>query len=389
MKKKLLTLGVLSALALSLTACEAPFGLGKAPIPTLEELKEGFRNDAQSGTMTAYVSMEGDGEVSIKNASDEIEEVLDMLDLYYGIDLSKGVNFEFSLEDELEGERTETMSHQSGEASLDFDCNIDALMDELDGVLDEFSQDQDIYTDYDEEVKYTLKGGDTWVVSDLDDDDDGLAFEDVVDLMISYNENVDEDDQIVITEDDGKYFINKDFTIDNDYISDLDKTGKKNLQKIFDGLDMDLDVDEIVDFYEMYGDYAEISIPVSIEFGFIDNGKKKADRLFYATDITLSMGFEVSVSLGTSDVQEIFLTLGCPEDEIDLYTCSVSGEFNVSVSLEGHFTPGDVDEIEIPKKVTKDAIDEDEYEAMKNASSYDYDDYDFDDYDFDDYEWED
>lgn len=360
MKKKVLKMLFVAASVLALSGC------GQAKAPTLEELKDGIgTKDITDLDVTGSLTMEG--ELELTDVSDEIQQYLDLLEAQMDMDLSDGVSAKAVFDFKVDGNNSEDASRMEGELSVDFESNIDAIEDAaLEAIGDEDTLKFGTYIDKEEEIKYNLEKDGTWTYSDYEEDDDDdddtdptEVFGKILDIVVAHNDGADEKDSIKVEAKDGEYVINYEFTLDNDYISNMGKSEKKELNALLDLADVDFDLDDIESFYEEYSDYATISFPLSLELRFVDNGEKKDDREFYLTGVEFSMEGSVSTDLSADEVRDI-VTEVSSDPGMDL--CGITGE--ASIKLEFSVTIGydGEEEVSIPKSVTKEAIPADEYD---------------------------
>lgn len=360
MKKNVIKMLLVAASVLALSGC------GMAKAPTLDELKEGYASKPASN-LEATVNLTAEGEFELTDVSDEVQELLDMLESQMDIDLNDGASAKLEIEMKLDGNNSEEASRMEGEMNVDFECSIDMIEDAfLEGIGDDDTIEYGTYIDKEEGVKYSLKQDGTWVSSDYDEDDDddeeditdGLGK--LVDVFVAHNDGVDEKDAIKVVAEDGEYVVKYDFTLDNDYISNMSKAEKKELNSIIDLADVDFDIDDIEAFYEEYGEYAEIAFPLSLELRFVDNGEKKDNREFYISGFSFSMEGNVSVDLSADEVTDIVTEFaGDPGAEL----CGVEAEASVKIEISGTIGYDGDEEVSIPKDVTKNAVPEDEYEG--------------------------
>ena len=350
MKKNVIKMLLVAASVLALSGC------GMAKAPTLDELKEGYASKPASN-LEATVNLTAEGEFELTDVSDEVQELLDMLESQMDIDLNDGASAKLAIEMKLDGNNSEEASRMEGEMNVDFECSIDMIEDAfLEGIGDDDTIEYGTYIDKEEGVKYSLKQDGTWVSSDYDEDDDddeeditdGLGK--LVDVFVAHNDGVDEKDAIKVVAEDGEYVVKYDFTLDNDYISNMSKAEKKELNSIIDLADVDFDIDDIEAFYEEYGEYAEIAFPLSLELRFVDNGEKKDDREFYISGFSFSMEGNVSVDLSADEVTDIVTEFaGDPGVEL----CGVEAEASVKIEISGTIGYDGDEEVSIPKDVTK------------------------------------
>lgn len=349
MKKRIITgLAVSAVAAMMLTGC------GKTP--TLEEIRDNLDvSGITSANIELSIDMGADGKIS--NPSDNMEMVLDILSDELDIDLTSKQNVKFTGTMTADMTRSGDVSHSEGEAKIKVSTSIDALEEALaeSGIDDKMNFET--YTDYDEEISYTLKDGDTWVYSDYEDDDSDFSPEDIIDFCLDINDNLDEDDQIKVEPKDKEYVVAFEMTIDNDYIENLSKDEKKSLQGILDTADMDLDVDDLVDFFEEYGEYADISIPVSFEIVFGTQGKGK-NMVYVIDSLSFSIEGNATIDLDEDTVEELLEEQGMGGNDM---TCEVSANINIGLSCSMTIGYDEQDEIKIPKSVKNDAIDEEDY----------------------------
>lgn len=342
-KKNLMTSCVTIVSALLLTACEAPLGFGKTPIPTLEEIADAFDYESQTGVFETNIYFETDIDWSVEDVSEELNLLvsLELADLDADLSELDGVMYTpASIEEEFEVYKTDKISHWVGGKI----SGTDSFGEKTNPPLK-----PEFYVNHEEKLIYSNWSGD-WTVSEYSR---SITFDNVIDAMVSYNENADENNQIEVKKNGDKYCVDMNFIIDNDLIVGLDGNESHIVQCIFDDLDWDIDIDELKEVCEYLDDEVEVRIPVLLELGFSDNGKKNEDRCFYISDIVLNIEMNISVLLSKTDVVNIVQSLGFEDSE--LYSCIVNSDFDFFLVIDSHFTPNDAEEIEIPKKVIRSA----------------------------------
>lgn len=351
MKRRfLLGIATVAVAALALTGC------GKTP--TLEDIKDNLgEGKPTTANVTATINFSGEGEI------DDTNDYMDMILEYLedeGMDLSDGIEADLEMTATAEMVRGGDYGHSTSEISVDFDSNIDMLNESLEDYMDKAGTTTETYFDYDEELKYTYDNEDEeWYVSDLDDDDDDSSFEElndglesIIDFAISYNEEHDKDEQFKVAKDGKNYVISWDATIDQDFMDNLSKSDKKNIQKLFDALEIDYDFDDLVSLYEDYGDVVTIEIPVSFDISFTTSGKGKNTEYVF-NGIKAEVSGTVSTSLDEDEVEELLENAGAGSG----MSCSVEASATLSVAIEMTIGYDEQEEVEIPKKVVKNAIE--------------------------------
>lgn len=376
MKKRLLLTVVTGLSVLALAGC------GKTP--TLEDIKANISDKAPTtgeGTMEITAS----GEATINDPSDDMEEMLDMVDQYYGIDLTDGVDLEISANFEFTGERNDDYSHSVITGSLEADSSVDEIADLIEEELtgEDTEYESESYTDFEEEIKYVYDDGE-WYYEDYDEDDDEdevKLMESFLDYCIAHNENADKDEQIVIKAEKDKYVLDYEITIDNDFVANVDKSEKKALQSLLDDVEIEIDLDEVFDLIEEYGDYADISIPFSLNVAFVNVGDKKNPE-YAISSLDCSFGGTISGDWDEDQVEEIFEAMD--EEMPDGVSFGLEFSIEASIKVSATLSYDDDADVEIPKKVTKDAVSYEDHAWGTSGSSYEYDDDDYE-YEEDDY----
>lgn len=131
MKKNVIKMLLVAASVLALSGC------GMAKAPTLDELKEGYASKPASN-LEATVNLTAEGEFELTDVSDEVQELLDMLESQMDIDLNDGASAKLAIEMKLDGNNSEEASRMEGEMNVDFECSIDMIEDAfLEGIGDD------------------------------------------------------------------------------------------------------------------------------------------------------------------------------------------------------------------------------------------------------------
>lgn len=381
--KKAVMLGAVSALTIALAGCGA-----KAP--TFEELKDNISEKAPSSfALDGTVNLSA--EAKVVDPSDEMQMVLSMLEDQYDVDLTKKTNITFDMDIKGSGERSEAASHVTTEGSFNMKSNVSALDDLLQDALEDAETElfRENYTDYEEELTYTKTADGDWYYEDYEANDDKKisgVLESFIDYCIAHNENAD-DDKIAIETVDGSYVIKYDLEINNEFAENVDKSEKKALQQLLDDVEIEADLDDLFEYYEEYGEYADVAVPFSLELKFTDLGTKK-DRDFALTGLNVSFGGTVSCDWDEDTVSEILDAAGAPLD--DSMTCGLELSAEATIKVNVDLKYDEELDVEIPSKVTKNAESYEDYFGATAGSGYEDDDYDYDDDDYDyDYDEED
>lgn len=343
------------------TAVAAMVLTGCGKTPTLEDIRDNMGKGTPT-TATIEGSVSFDVEAEIDDISDDLEMLLDYLEESEGIDLTDGIDANIEVSVKADMEKSGDITHATGSANIEYDTNIDELNDALDDELDGLTEATfESYIDADEEVEYNYEyEEDEWYVSDYeeDDDEDGEIYDALntfFDLAIDYNESADKSEQIKVEKSGNEYVVAWNFTFDNEFAENIDKKQKKDIQKAFDELEMDIELDDILEIFDTVGEYVNIEVPIALEMRFVQEGKGKNVE-YLISGMKLDISGSVSCDFDEDEVADLLEEAGAPTDGMDI-SCSFSGSASVSVSLSLTAGYKDIDEIEIPKKVVKNAIE--------------------------------
>lgn len=369
MKKKLVMALVTGLTVFALAGCGE-----KAP--TLEELKDNLSDkEPTSFELEANVSLKAEGE--IVDPSDDFVEMMDMVEEYYDVDLSEPLDIDLSVSLKGSGEKNEEASHIVLEGEVKAKSSVDAIQDIIDESLEDYEDSASFenYIDYEEEVKYTLQD-DEWYFDDYEEDDeveDLDVMSSFIDYCIAHNESAEKDDQIEIKTVDGEYVISYEIEINNEFAENVSKDEKKALQTLLDDCEIEVDLDDLFDVFDEYGEYVDMSIPFSLELGFTNVGDKK-EKEYALSKVDFSFGGKVSADWDEDVVAELFETAGEPMPE----GIEFGAEFEIEATISGSATVkyDEELEVEIPSKVTKNAVSFDEYFGWATSDD-DYEEYEY------------
>ena len=364
MRKKWLTALLVMSMAAALTGC------GKEKVPTIEEIRDNL-SDQSSTTYDGDVSLSVSGDVKFSDLSSDLVEVADMVKDIYDIDVTDKMTVDVSVKADVSGQHSGNIEYYTYDGTAKFDTNIDMLLDYIDEPEVDLARES--YIDKRDEIRYykDLDDGD-WYYEDYESDDDDSDPKQILDFFISVNEYAGDDDNpinVVVT-DDGRYYISFEGVIDQDFILGLSDDDIDLIEDMLDEADLDADIDGLREYYENYGEYMDISIPMSIDLYYINIGDKKNPE-YVLDETSLTVGFEANVDLDKDEVEDLLYELGAPSG-VDL-SCQVKANISMEISLSAKLGYDDID-LDIPSKVQDNAIEYDPYDDEVGLGDIDIDD---------------
>lgn len=365
MKKRILNLAVAGLGIVLLTGCGEK-------TPTIEDIQANLSTE-KCYTYTGDFDIDLNGTAELAYYDDDTKELFELVSDQAGIDILQKFKVDINMNGEAVGERNDDY----GYSTSDFEATISTGIPELDDTLEDEFTSKENYIDFDEEIKYyTEDGGDTWYYTeDYEsniDEIDTTTIEDILDICLAHNNN--SDDEIVVEAVDGEYVVTYEFSLNPEFIQGLSKDEKKALQNLLDDLELDIELEDITDLIDEYGEYVDLDFKTNISLGFTNIGDKK-NAEYALTMINVKFNGESNLDWDTDKMADILSELDAPDLGVEFGAkagLEIEFTFNMTLGYEPQ------EDVEIPNKVTKNAELESNYDF---ADSFDYllDDTDIDD----------
>lgn len=359
MKKKLLQGLLLTGILVGLTGCTMP---GLAKTPTLEDIRDNLAEEEMSSS-EASAKLFASIEATADDYDTLTQYIFEELDKEYGIDLiDDNFSIEANLSYDLNCNQNEDYAQLDGQVDISVDSNSKKLNKAIEEGLEEtpLSSSIEAYIDFEDGVAYAWDSIDEcYYKKDLEETSsleratlETDTFANFLDFVIEHNDNADKEDQIKVVKDKSEYIINAEFTICKDTLEDMSKSEKKALNKVLSFSESDIDVDWFEDFFDNLDEYdIDVEVPVSVEMRFSADGKGE-DVEYFITGATLEMTLKLDKEIDKDLIEEY------TEKEMGQalsFTLDLNAEIGVKVTAEYKYDEDN--EVEIPKKVKKNAID--------------------------------
>lgn len=346
MKKKVIALMLVAVTVFSMAGCgkdagDEAGGGKKAKAPSLEELKGNF-SDQEVTSFDAKVKVSADADVEYDNLSSQAKQIIGMLESQLDCELDGELSGSATIDLTGKGQRNDEYSYTTVKGSVSVKTNIDEINelidDELDG-NDKIASEK--FIDYDEETVYT-KEDDEWYDDYYEEADEEAdvneALEALIDFCIAKNENAKKGDEVKVETAKDGYSLKLDLNLNNDYLSDIEDDELEALEDLLEACNVEVDVDDILEIYEEYGDYAEFNAPFSIEILFEED-----DDEYVITGVNASLTVTAEGSWDQDVVSEI------AGEDLEDEGFEFDIDFKISVKFTVNVTVGyDEEDIDVP-----------------------------------------
>lgn len=382
MKKKFITMLLVCASVMSLTAC----GSGKNV--TIDDIYTNMSTKDVS-TVDATADVNFAINLALTDMDDAAKQLIGPMTEEIGLDLENGVNLNVNANAKIIDEKTDGIEHTLTTITTKIDSNSEVLNTELQDALE--TQSEETYVNKGENKTYTKSSDeDTWYYEiEEDETEDVETAEKVKELKAwadKYKSEFTQDAKLA--EVDGKYTITYDVAVDRDYIKNLSDSKKNmiiDLLKIVDeegSIPEDLFAsDELIPSID---NYSTVNVPIHVVATYENVGDKKSPS-YLLTAMSANVDVEAKIDMTADDVKAVMDEMA---QESDNYMADIVSQmrFGLNFALTMNFKVDakfgyDKASVIIPQDIIDSAVE-------KPVFNWSYDDYSYDE-DYSDYEWDD
>lgn len=354
--KKVRILALLMATALVATACgdkDSKKGgksrdMGKVSSVTVDEIKDDL-SDEQFTSYNLELSGSMGGSFEVADADATVEMLLDMVSQQYGIDLSKKVDVDFTVDMSSEGKKNDDAAHITADGKMDINCSNAELLELIKEEMgDEYSfplnLEADMYRDYVEGISYeysAVNGEGEWSTGYAGSGESDLDYTEIMELFSQIN---DATGDVTVYEKGDVYTVSWKINIDNDFILNMDEDQREIIEAILGATYSDVDIEEMFEMLDEVGDMVKLNIPISlsVEFESTDDG-------YRLTGLDADASIDVNVSVSAEDLGKL-----SGEATFDQLSFLVKANAKAKGSISATFGYDD-EKVSIPDSVKEEA----------------------------------